>query len=106
MSENMIAWELGADRVLVLTIDDPNQATNTMTEAFARDLFTAGRRFHLANMLLRPVWRFFRDYIFKMGFLDGIPGIIITASTMYYVFMKHARLWEMERDEGGKKGVR
>ncbi|MFX0577659.1 3-hydroxyacyl-CoA dehydrogenase NAD-binding domain-containing protein [Nocardia nepalensis] len=38
MSENMIAWELGADRVLVLTIDDPSQATNTMTEAFARDL--------------------------------------------------------------------
>ncbi|MGW5219814.1 3-hydroxyacyl-CoA dehydrogenase NAD-binding domain-containing protein [Nocardia sp. NPDC004085] len=38
MSDNMIAWELGADRVLVLTIDDPTQATNTMTEAFARDL--------------------------------------------------------------------
>ncbi|NKY26157.1 hypothetical protein [Nocardia gamkensis] len=38
MSDNMIAWELGEDRVLVLTIDDPTQATNTMTEAFARDL--------------------------------------------------------------------
>ncbi len=76
------------------------------SEAYARDLFTAGRSFHLANMLLRPVWRFFRDYIFKMGFLDGVPGVIIMASTMYYVFMKHARLWEMERNEGGKKGVR
>jgi glycosyltransferase involved in cell wall biosynthesis len=76
------------------------------SEAYARDLFAAGRSFHLANMLLRPIWRFFRDYIFKMGFLDGIPGIIIMASTMYYVFMKHARLWEMERDEGGRKGVR
>ncbi|MFD6108021.1 enoyl-CoA hydratase-related protein, partial [Nocardia salmonicida] len=38
MTDNMIAWDLGADRVLVLTIDDPNQSTNTMTEAFARDL--------------------------------------------------------------------
>lgn len=76
------------------------------SEAYARDLFTAGRGFHLANMVFRPVWRFFRDYIFKMGFLDGVPGIIIMASTMYYVFMKHARLWEMEKDERGKKGVR
>lgn len=75
------------------------------SDAYARDLFTAGRHFHLANMILRPIYRFFRDYIFKMGFLDGIPGIIIMASTMYYVFMKHARLWEIEKDHGGKKGV-
>lgn len=75
------------------------------SENYARDLFSAGRRFHLANMVFRPLFRFFRDYIFKMGFLDGIPGIIIMASTMYYVFMKHARLWELEKEHGGKNGV-
>ena len=67
------------------------------SEAFAQDLYSTGRRFHLINMLARPIYRFFRDYIFKRGFLDGIPGLIIVASTMYYVFMKHARLWELER---------
>ena len=67
------------------------------SEAFAQDLYSTGRRFHLINMLTRPIYRFFRDYIFKRGFLDGIPGLIIVASTMYYVFMKHARLWELER---------
>lgn len=75
------------------------------SEAYARDLFNAGRRFHFSNMVLRPVYRLFRDYIFKRGFLDGIPGIIILASTMYYVFMKHARLWELEKRDGGKKSV-
>ncbi len=66
--------------------------------AYAEDLFASHRRFHLFNMLLRPVYRFFWDYIFKLGFLDGIPGMIIVASTMYYVFMKHAKLWEMEKE--------
>ncbi len=75
------------------------------SEAYARDLFNAGRHFHLSNMVLRPIYRLFRDYIFKRGFLDGIPGLIILASTMYYVFMKHARLWELEKSDGGKKGV-
>ena len=75
------------------------------SEAYARDLFDAGRRFHFFNMVLRPVYRLFRDYIFKRGFLDGIPGLIILASTMYYVFMKHARLWELEKASGGKSGV-
>ncbi len=73
--------------------------------AFAEDLFQAGRRFHLFNMLLRPVYRFFRDYLFKLGFLDGIPGMIIMASTMYYVFMKHAKLWEMEKRNDKKSNV-
>ena len=65
--------------------------------AFAEDLFQSRRRFQLFNMLLRPPYRFFRDYIFKRGFLDGIPGLIIAISTTYYVFMKQAKLWEMEK---------
>lgn len=67
--------------------------------AYAADLRAAGRSFHLMDMVTRPLHRFFRDYILKMGFLDGVPGLIIVASTMYYVFMKHAKLWEMERND-------
>jgi glycosyltransferase involved in cell wall biosynthesis len=66
--------------------------------AYADDLLSAGRSFHLVNMITRPLFRFFRDYVFKAGFLDGVPGLIIVASTMYYVFMKHAKLWEMEKN--------
>lgn len=71
--------------------------------AFAEDLRTSGRHFHLWNMINRPLFRFFRDYIMKRGFLDGVPGIIIVASTMYYVFMKHAKLWEIEMREKKKR---
>ncbi|GAA4817280.1 3-hydroxyacyl-CoA dehydrogenase NAD-binding domain-containing protein [Nocardioides caeni] len=38
MSDNMFGWEIGADRVLVLTMDDPTQPTNTMTERCITDL--------------------------------------------------------------------
>lgn len=72
------------------------------SQAYAEDLYGSGKGFHLFNMIFRPAYRFFRDYIFKLGFLDGIPGLIIVASTMYYVFMKHAKLWEMEKRHGKK----
>lgn len=75
------------------------------SEAFANDLYSSGRHFHLLNMIGRPIYRLFRDYIFKKGFLDGIPGLIIIASTMYYVFMKHAKLWEMERKDGKERKI-
>jgi glycosyltransferase involved in cell wall biosynthesis len=68
--------------------------------AFAEDLRASGRSFHLHNLLGRPIYRFFRDYLIKGGFRDGVPGLIIAASTMYYVFMKHARLWELENKDG------
>jgi glycosyltransferase involved in cell wall biosynthesis len=73
------------------------------SEAFAEDLRSSGRHFHLWDMITRPLFRFFRDYIMKRGFLDGIPGLIIVASTMYYVFMKYAKLWELEMKDEKKQ---
>ncbi|MCE5291156.1 MAG: enoyl-CoA hydratase/isomerase family protein [Nocardiaceae bacterium] len=35
---NMIKWEIGEDRVLVLTMDDPNHSANTMNELFGPSL--------------------------------------------------------------------
>jgi len=51
----------------------------------------------LLNLIFNPPFRFFKEYIFKLGFLDGIPGLIIAVSTSYYVFVKHIKLWEHYR---------
>lgn len=44
MSENMFGWGIGSDRVLVLTMDDPTQSTNTMTDRCVRDLLATVER--------------------------------------------------------------
>ncbi|WP_435224481.1 3-hydroxyacyl-CoA dehydrogenase NAD-binding domain-containing protein [Streptomyces sp. Tue6028] len=38
MNENIIGWELGADGIVVLTIDDPSQTANTWNAAFRQSL--------------------------------------------------------------------
>ncbi|MGW4830254.1 3-hydroxyacyl-CoA dehydrogenase NAD-binding domain-containing protein [Amycolatopsis japonica] len=38
MSDNMFGWEIGDDRILVLTMDDSTQPTNTMTAKCIADL--------------------------------------------------------------------
>ena len=40
MSDNMIAWDLDADGILTLTMDDPDQGANTMNAKFQADLGT------------------------------------------------------------------
>jgi len=100
-----VAGKIGSLRSFYMHTPYSNTAHQIRTidrysEAYAEDLRASGRHFHLLNMITRPIYRLFRDYIMKRGFLDGIPGLIIVASTMYYVFMKHAKLWEMEmKDE-------
>lgn len=63
----------------------------------AREMFDEGLRFRLTDLLFRPFSRFFRGYFLRRGFLLGVPGFLVSISTAYYVFMKYARLWELEQ---------
>jgi hypothetical protein len=47
-------------------------------------------------MTFLPMWRFFRQYVIQRGFLDGIPGLTVCTISMYYVFLKYAKLWAMQ----------
>ncbi len=59
-----------------------------------------GRIFRLRDLLFRPAWRFFRGYILKRGFMDGLPGYIVAKSQAYSVFIKYAKLWELQTQAG------
>ena len=41
------------------------------------------------SMVFNPIFRFIRHYIFKLGFLDGVPGVLIAGLSSYSVFLKY-----------------
>ena len=43
---------------------------------------------------------FLRNYFAHGGIGDGLPGFIISALNAYYVFLKFAKLWELDRVQG------
>ena len=51
----------------------------------------------IRDMILRPPARFLRAYLLKQGFRDGVPGLVIAAATAFHVFLKYAKLWELDR---------
>jgi glycosyltransferase involved in cell wall biosynthesis len=73
------------------------QTTDRFSARMARSYAEAGLRFRMADLLVRPLARFFKGYVLKQGFRRGLPGFIVSAATAYYVFMKYAKLWELER---------
>ncbi|HMO14093.1 MAG TPA: glycosyltransferase family 2 protein [Pirellulaceae bacterium] len=47
------------------------------------------------KLLVRPAFRFFREYILQLGILDGKAGLQLAWMAAFYSFMKQARLWEL-----------
>jgi glycosyltransferase involved in cell wall biosynthesis len=41
-----------------------------------------------------PHWKFFRMYVLKLGFLDGLRGLLVAALSAMYVVLKYAKYWE------------
>ena len=63
----------------------------------ARQMFLEGRRTHGLAIFWRPLGRFIRMYLLKLGFLEGTHGIVLSMLGAFTVYLKHARLWEMQR---------
>jgi glycosyltransferase involved in cell wall biosynthesis len=53
-----------------------------------------GTPLRFRDLLLRPAWRFFRDWVLNYGFLDGYRGLVVVGMHSFYTFFKYAKLWE------------
>jgi glycosyltransferase involved in cell wall biosynthesis len=80
---------------------DQIEQINNFSRRSAQAMLDEGVRFRLSDLLLRPLTRFLKGYVLKRGFLLGLPGFMVSVSSSYYVFMKYAKLWELEKSRRG-----
>jgi glycosyltransferase involved in cell wall biosynthesis len=86
------------------SIDDHIQRINRFTSISSTELRKQGQRWHLSDALLRPAFRFCRSYFLKRGFMEGFAGFYVAVSAAVYVFLKYAKLWELEMEEKKEVG--
>lgn len=53
------------------------------------------------DILLRPVWAFFKVYFINRGFLDGKLGFIFSVNHYFYTLAKYVRFYYL-KNHGGK----
>jgi len=63
----------------------------------AREAYQKGQRTGWLSLLFYPPLRFLKTYVLRGGILDGIPGLLIASMAAYSVFLKNAKLWELQR---------
>ena len=77
-------------------IGDQIATINNFSGISAKADYNEGRSLRISDLLFRPLFRFLRCYFLKLGFMDGLQGLIIACNVSYGVFVKYAKLWELQ----------
>jgi glycosyltransferase involved in cell wall biosynthesis len=78
-------------------IADHLETMDRYTTYAARQMHESGRRAGLLQIAGHPPLAFLRNYIARGGVRDGVAGLTISAMNAYYVFLKFAKLWELQQ---------
>lgn len=82
------------------TIDDHYKQVDYFTTIAAKAYFEKGKKLAMLSMIFAPVVKFLRDYLFKLGFLDGKKGFIICRISAYATYLKYKKLYQLNRGKG------
>lgn len=80
-------------------IFDQIRTINSFSSTFASTNRSRFPEVYLLLGLFHAVAKFIECAIWKLGILDGAAGLIIAVNSSFYVFLKHAKVWEKDIPE-------
>lgn len=75
------------------TIGEFIERVNRWTTLDAAEFYKSGVRSGWWKMIVYPAGKFVRNYIVKLGFLDGIPGLLFALIMSFHSFLTRAKLY-------------
>ena len=70
---------------------------NRYTTLAARQAYELGRSAGFFHILMSPVVRFLKFYVLRLGFLDGMPGLVHSSIGCMNSYLKYAKLIELRK---------
>jgi hypothetical protein len=78
---------------------DHRRKSNQFAAISARAYLEAGKRANRLSPWIHAVWKFFKTYLLKLGFLDGFSGWRIARESSRETFMKYRLLLQLLRNQ-------
>lgn len=72
---------------------------NRYTTLAAKEALARGKTSTAAHVVLSPLLRFIKFYVFRLGFLDGVPGLIHILIGCGNSFAKYAKIISFQADK-------
>lgn len=76
-------------------ITDHMRRINLFSELAAKKLYAQQKKCRWYHLVFLPPLRFWRIYFFRLGLLDGFPGLVIAVMSSYAIFARYAKLKEI-----------
>lgn len=80
--------------------EDHLKQIDKFTNISSEELFSKGKKTSTYHLYLKPILRFFTDYIIKLGILDGATGYTVCKNSAYAAYLKYyklKKLWNEHR---------
>ncbi len=84
------------------TIDEHILQTNKFSALSAKMLFENRKKVNLAQIILKPFWKFLQIYFFKAGWRDGYFGFVISIISAHETFLRYTKLKQLIELENAK----
>jgi glycosyltransferase involved in cell wall biosynthesis len=81
------------------SLDSYLEKQNHYTGLQAEKMYLAGKRAGVGKLIFNPLFRFFKFYLFRLGFLDGVPGLVHILIGCQNTFLKYAKLIALQQKE-------
>ncbi len=79
------------------SISEHTLQINKFTDIGAKAALDKGKRSSLLKIICLPKWRFIRDYIFKLGIMDGYYGYIVCKLSAQASFQKYVKMKQLQQ---------
>lgn len=80
------------------SVADHIRQVNNFTTIAARSYYDNGIRAGYMNIILNPLWKFFREMVLKRGLLQGYYGLVISSVLSFETFLKYVKLMQLWRN--------
>jgi len=78
------------------TIDDFVHTQSFYATLKAKELVKKGKQNIYLKAVVKPPFRFFKHYIYQLGFLDGFQGFVFAGMQSYGIFIRYVKLWMLK----------
>lgn len=75
------------------TISEFLSEINFYTDLRAQELYKKGIKSNWASILFYPTGKFISNYWVRGGFLDGVPGLLVSLLMSFHSFLVRSKLW-------------
>ncbi|MBN1263771.1 MAG: glycosyltransferase family 2 protein [Candidatus Pacebacteria bacterium] len=75
------------------TITQFLEGINHYSSLHAQVLYEERKKTSLSQIIFYPLAKFFQNYFFRLGFLDGMPGLILALMMSFHSFLSRGKLF-------------